>query len=230
MGFINNSLIGPIKLPNRLDGNSYLDFLQNTLPDLFEDVPLNLRNQMYFIHDDAPPHFARIVREYLNEQFPGRWIGRGNDAPISWPPRSPCLNPCDFSIWGDLKQKVYSVSFENEEQLWNRIQNAVQELQNEETQRRVHFNFLRRIDFCMKWRFVINDPQKPLYDNANRARPKYTSKFCKEKSNSLKASRVPILKNERKGLWTNHIKPFMVAAPTTVKDLLLSVVVLPSNQ
>ncbi|KAJ8975883.1 hypothetical protein NQ317_009298 [Molorchus minor] len=39
--------------------------------------------------------------------------------------------------------KVYPVSIENEEQLWNRIQNAVQELQSEETLRRVHFNFLR---------------------------------------------------------------------------------------
>ncbi|KAJ8982674.1 hypothetical protein NQ317_017664 [Molorchus minor] len=145
MRFINNSLIDPIRLLNRLDadGNSCLDFLQNTLPDLFDDLPLNLRNQMYFMHDGAPPHFARIVREYLNEQFPG------NDAPISWPPRSPDLNPCHFFIWGDLKQKVYSVSIENEEQLWNRIQNAVQELQNEETLRWVHFNFLRRIDFCI---------------------------------------------------------------------------------
>ncbi|KAJ8956081.1 hypothetical protein NQ318_016533 [Aromia moschata] len=76
---------------------------------------------MYFMHDGAPPHFARIVREYLNEQFPGRWIGRGDDVPISWPPRSPDLNPCE---------------------LWKIIQNAVQELQNEETLRRVHFNFL----------------------------------------------------------------------------------------
>ncbi|KAJ8941821.1 hypothetical protein NQ318_006798 [Aromia moschata] len=147
--FINNSLIGPIRLPNHLDGNSYLDFLQNTLPDLFDDLPLNLRNQMYFMHDGAPPHFARIVRQYLNEQFPGRWIGRGNNAPISWPPRSPDLNPYDFFIWDDLKQKVYSVSIENEEQLWNIIQNAVQELQNEETLKIVHFNFLRRIDFCI---------------------------------------------------------------------------------
>ncbi|KAJ8949642.1 hypothetical protein NQ318_010058 [Aromia moschata] len=121
--------------------NANLDTL--FFADLFDDLPLNLRNQMYFMHDGAPPHFARIVREYLNEQFPGRWIGRGNDAPISWPLRSPDLNPCDFFIWGDLKQKVYSVSIENEEQLWNRIQNAVQELQNEETLRRVHFNFLR---------------------------------------------------------------------------------------
>ncbi|KAJ8959825.1 hypothetical protein NQ318_011558 [Aromia moschata] len=121
----------------------------NTLPDLFDDLPLNLRNQMYFMHDGAPPHFARIVREYLHEQFPGRWIGRGNDAPISWPPLSPDLNPCDFFIWGDSKQKVYSVSIEKEEQLWSRIQNADQELQNAETLRRVHFNFLHRIDFCI---------------------------------------------------------------------------------
>ncbi|KAJ8958843.1 hypothetical protein NQ318_019606 [Aromia moschata] len=81
---------------------------QNTLPDLFDDLPLNLRNQMYFMHDGAQPHFARIVREYLNEQLTGRCIGRGNDAPISWPPRSPDSNPCDFFIWGDLKQNVYS--------------------------------------------------------------------------------------------------------------------------
>ncbi|KAJ8945097.1 hypothetical protein NQ318_005278 [Aromia moschata] len=39
---------------------SYLDFLQNTLPDLFDDLPLNLRNQMYFMHDGASKHFARI--------------------------------------------------------------------------------------------------------------------------------------------------------------------------
>ncbi|KAJ8983549.1 hypothetical protein NQ317_006594 [Molorchus minor] len=44
---------------------------------------------------------------------------------------------CNFSYYC----KVCSVSIENEEQLWNRIQNSVQELQNEETLRRVHFNF-----------------------------------------------------------------------------------------
>ncbi|KAJ8957270.1 hypothetical protein NQ318_007834 [Aromia moschata] len=46
----------------------------------------------------------------------------------------------------DFHKKIF---IENEKQLWNRIQNAVQELQNEETLRRVHFNFLCRIDFCI---------------------------------------------------------------------------------
>nr|QLJ84872.1 transposase-like protein [Dichotomius schiffleri] len=82
IGIIANSLIGPYRLPDRLDGPGYLRFLQESLLELLEDVPLNLRQNMFFMHDGAPPHFARAVREYLNEQFADRWIGRGQEAPI----------------------------------------------------------------------------------------------------------------------------------------------------
>lgn len=150
VGIIGNFMVGPFRLPDRLDGASYLRFLQEILPELLEDLPLNLRLNMFFMHDGAPPHFARAVREYLNEQFAGRWIGRGQEAPIQWPPRSPDLNPCDFFIWGALKTKVYEVQINNAEQLWNRIQNAVNALrENDDVLRRVHFNFLRRVDLCI---------------------------------------------------------------------------------
>lgn len=150
IGIIGNSIVGPFRLPDRLDGANYLHFLQATLPELLEDVPLDFRRNMFFMHDGAPPHFARAVREYLNEQFAHRWIGRGQEAPIQWPPRSPDLNPCDFFIWGALKTKVYEVQIDNSEQLWNRIQNAVDELRvNDDILRRVHLNFLRRIDLCI---------------------------------------------------------------------------------
>jgi len=153
MGIIDNFLIGPFRLPDRLDGNSYLQFLQENLPELLENVPLNLRQEMIFMHDGAPPHFARAVREYLTEQFADRWIGRGEEAPIQWPPRSPDLNPCDFFLWGALKTKIYEVQINSAEQLWNRIQNAVNALQeNEDVLRRVHFNFLRRIELCINER------------------------------------------------------------------------------
>mgnify|MGYP005986643663 CR=1 FL=1 len=33
------------------------------------------------------------------------WVSR-ND-PVAWPPRSPNLNPCDFYLWGWMKQLVY---------------------------------------------------------------------------------------------------------------------------
>ncbi|KAG8296099.1 hypothetical protein J6590_065086 [Homalodisca vitripennis] len=42
----------------------------------------------------CPPHWGKIVRDYLNDTFPGRWIGR--DGPIPWPPRSPDITPLDF--------------------------------------------------------------------------------------------------------------------------------------
>jgi hypothetical protein len=47
----------------------------------------------------------RIVRQFLNEAFPNRWIGRG--GAISWPARSPDLTPLDFFLWGFVKEKVY---------------------------------------------------------------------------------------------------------------------------
>ena len=33
------------------------------------------------------------------------WIGHG--GMIAWPPRSPVLTLLDFSIWGDVKDKVF---------------------------------------------------------------------------------------------------------------------------
>lgn len=42
-GIINGQLIGPFELPERLNGNSYLDFLRNDLPGLLEDVICTVR-------------------------------------------------------------------------------------------------------------------------------------------------------------------------------------------
>lgn len=149
MGIIDNHLIGPFRLPDRLDGESYLNFLRENMPLLVEDLPLILRRDMFFMHDGAPPHFARHVREFLNQHYPGKWMGRGEDAPIQWPPRSPDLNPCDFFLWGALKTKVYQVQVDNIGQLWNRIINAANTLRGNGILRRVHFNFLRRINLCL---------------------------------------------------------------------------------
>nr|CAI5840635.1 unnamed protein product [Callosobruchus analis] len=48
----------------------------------------------------ARVHFCEIIRHKRPEHYPGKWIGRGADAPIQWPPRSPDLTPCDFFLWG----------------------------------------------------------------------------------------------------------------------------------
>ncbi|KAL6418950.1 hypothetical protein ACFW04_014161 [Cataglyphis niger] len=68
--------------------------------NFLEEVPLIERNKIAFQQDDAGPHNARIVTNYLNEQFPGRWMGRY--GPIRWPARSLNLNPLDFFFMGIL--------------------------------------------------------------------------------------------------------------------------------
>ncbi|KAJ4443753.1 hypothetical protein ANN_05531 [Periplaneta americana] len=47
---------------------------------------------------------------WINETFPGRWIGRG--GVISWPPKSPDLTPLDYWMWGWLKSEVYKSKVE----------------------------------------------------------------------------------------------------------------------
>lgn len=97
-GIVNDTLIGPYLLPNRLNGQNYLIFLQDVLPELLEVIPLNIRQNMWFQHDGAPAHFAGEVRDHLHEVFGNQWIGRG--GPVPWPPRSPDLTPLDFLFLG----------------------------------------------------------------------------------------------------------------------------------
>lgn len=151
-GIIGNFIVGPVRLPQRLTGEIYLrQHLQNTLPDLLDDLPLQLLRDMWFMHDGAPPHFSLDVRNHLNQQYPNKWIGRGNDAPVKWPARSPDLTPLDYFFWGHLKSIVYMTPVDNEEQLWQRIQDVTNNLRaDEEVMQRVHFNFLRRIDLCIR--------------------------------------------------------------------------------
>ncbi|EFN71217.1 hypothetical protein EAG_05969, partial [Camponotus floridanus] len=118
-GIINNFLIGPYILPLRLNGNIYRIFLEEVLPELMEDVPLVTRRQMWFQHDGASAHFSAIVRNYLDQRFNERWIGRG--SPIAWPPRSPDLSLLDFFLWGHIKTLIYETPIETEQELVARI-------------------------------------------------------------------------------------------------------------
>ena len=96
-GVIGAQLIGPYIFPQRLTGDRCANFLQEELPALLENVPLQARRQMYNQHDEAPPHFSQVVRQYLNHKFRNRWIGRGGAQ--NWPPRSPDLNPLNYHVW-----------------------------------------------------------------------------------------------------------------------------------
>ena len=64
---IDNILIGPVILDERMTGQNYVDFLQNELPKQLEVIPLATRIAMYFQHDGATSHYTRHVTQHLND-------------------------------------------------------------------------------------------------------------------------------------------------------------------
>ena len=106
------------------------------LPEMLENIPLQVRQQLWFQHDGAPAHLALDVNV-----FPNRWIGRG--APVQWPPRSPDLTPMDFFIrGGKMKCLVYETPIDTPEELVARVTEAAAIIL--ETQ-----SFARRYQLCI---------------------------------------------------------------------------------
>lgn len=149
-GIINDSLIGPYILPERLNGQTYLIFLQDVLPELLEDLPINIRRQMWFQHDGAPAHFSNEVRQHLNAVYNNQWVGRG--GPVSWPPRSPDLTPLDFYLWGYMKQLVYATPVRDAMDLVARIVEAAAVIQERNGFEDVRRSALRRFRLCNQHR------------------------------------------------------------------------------
>lgn len=147
-GIMGKHLIGPFYLPNRLNGETYLQFLTNDLPDLLDDIPLLDKRNHWFLHDGAPAHFARNVRQHLDEVYGRKWIGRG--GPESWPARSPDLNPLDFCLWGWVKCLVYETEVQSEQDLRQRIDNAFLHIRDQLRENvNVCHSMNRRINACI---------------------------------------------------------------------------------
>ena len=68
------------------------------------------------------------MREYLDECFPNRWLGRG--GPIAWPLRSPDHTPLDYYLWGHMQTLVYETKVESRAALCDRISAAAEHIRN----------------------------------------------------------------------------------------------------
>lgn len=96
-------IIGPFIFESSVTSASYLHLLK----ERFWPVIMNWPDihDIYFQQDGAPAHYGAPVKNWLNEKFPGRWIGRG--GPLQWPPRSPDLTPPDFWLWSVMEDRIY---------------------------------------------------------------------------------------------------------------------------
>jgi hypothetical protein len=91
---IGDRILEQVFLDSNLDGA-----LAALFPNLLDpDLP---PERIWYQQDRAPPHYAVIVRRYLDKVFPNRWIGRRGQ--IEWPARSPDLTPPDF-FYGDISK------------------------------------------------------------------------------------------------------------------------------
>jgi len=113
-----------------------------------DDVPLQLRVGMWYMHDEGPQHFSRIARQNLNDHLPGKWIG--SNGPVAWPPRFQDLNPINFYLWGHVKNEVYSTPVISFDELWERILATFGAIRNRPGQlERVRESMMRRLNGCI---------------------------------------------------------------------------------
>ena len=116
-------IIGPYFFENEsVTGESYKRMLRYYFFPKLRDYP----DDTVFQQDGAPPHFALPVRQYLNQKLGDRWIGRA--GPVSWPPRSPDLTPCDFFLWGYIKDRVFQTLPNTIAELKTKIRAAIQSI------------------------------------------------------------------------------------------------------
>ncbi len=82
-------------------GDEFLPFLDRN----------NLLEISHLMQDGATPHTCNASLDYLHGFFGERIIsGRYRERygyGLTWPSYSPDMNPCDFFLWGYLKDRVY---------------------------------------------------------------------------------------------------------------------------
>lgn len=146
-GILGSQLIGPIIFNGTLTSDVYLNLLQNNVEDFLDEIPLAEAHNCWFHQDGAPAHNSRIVMNYLTQRFGNRWIG--TRGPIAWPPRSPDLTPLDFFLWGYIKDKVYVRTYDNVDELRERVIQAFRDIPRRILHKAVQ-STIRRSYLCLE--------------------------------------------------------------------------------
>ncbi|GFV32034.1 uncharacterized protein TNCV_1688071 [Trichonephila clavipes] len=132
-----------------MTGSTYLDALQLCLIPQLEEK----NEQYHFIwqQDGAPPHWHLSALDWLSITVLDQWIickGTHDKTCFSWSSRSPDFTPCDFYLWGFIKDCVYVPPIPSDlPDLRHRIVAAVSRLTSD-TLNKVWDVLAYRLDVC----------------------------------------------------------------------------------
>lgn len=115
------SIAGPgviWSIDGNLTGAQYTDILRDVM---MPSVTIAHQNDFWLLQDNSPIHTSRIVRD---------WIGEQQFHVLPHPARSPDLNPIE-NLWGIAQRTIetlYDVPPRNRDELWDRVQNAWEQI------------------------------------------------------------------------------------------------------
>ncbi|XP_030853893.1 uncharacterized protein LOC115929307 [Strongylocentrotus purpuratus] len=125
------------------------DFVVPQLDQVFQRQRRGVFRRAWWAHDGAPAHGAIVVRDRLQALFGPRIIAL--HQPHEWPARSPDLTPCDFFLWGTLKDVVFSTPPVDLNDLRARLTDAVDSVrQDQQMIRRAVRDMERRCEVCIQ--------------------------------------------------------------------------------
>ena len=103
--------------------------------DMLNDHAIPSMNRMgkisdfWWMQDGARPHRTSKIFGLLDQHFGERIISldanKYNKSGIDWPAYSPDLNPCDFFLWGYLKDTIYKNPIQTIDDLVREIERQI---------------------------------------------------------------------------------------------------------
>jgi hypothetical protein len=133
-------IIGPIFYAETINSDRYVGLI---LTEFFAQLTQEERSHVWFQQNSATAHTADGSMTALEVV-----LGDGIISCGLWAARSPDLTPCDFYLWGNLKDKVYRTNPHTEEVFKENIRRDILDVPQEEL--RVNFNLLKRYKECMR--------------------------------------------------------------------------------
>ena len=132
------------KKDKTIDSHSYKWLLAHqVIPEIKQRLGMDRFNQAIWQQDGAKPHQAHIVMDWLDQVFGDRMLALKARQGMFWAPASPDMNPCDFFLWGHMKELVYRPMPANMLDLKRKITEVFNSI-SEETVRKAVFNMMSR--------------------------------------------------------------------------------------